>query len=1464
MPITQSKKLKHGSQCERGEITAINNDRENTFENVIPHDNDSPTQSIQIYADCLISVKIYNKTETALIDSGACDCCISIDKLKSLTRNIELEKSDKTFSAADKSDLKPIGKVNLKLTIAGKTVIHHFYVLPKLIAPIIIGRSFLFKHKVNLDFAKRTFEFKNSLPIRVPNTIRIEPGQTVLTKGICTNTNIPPDGTTGYIPKCVKRNGIVCNAVAVSMTKGTVPLTITNKTTRPINLSPKTNIATFKPLHASQVPLPQQSNELVSDQKKHDDNTTHYVTPDDAIQQLESEYRFDLKNIQCKGKDKANLIDILWQNRDVFVDSSGSIGFCDMMEHKIELKPDAVPRYTQPYRVPPSVKEALDKQIQQLLKEGIIKEQSTPWSSPVVAIRKNSGKSRKHIKSNSPQEYRLVVDFRYLNSCTLPAQVPLARVDSILDQVGEQKPQYFSTLDLRQGYFQLALSKKSQRLTGFLWQNHSFVFTRVPQGLNSAGYFFCKVMYKVLEKQLASKKLALYMDDALIMTKDLQEHYEILSSTLKSLSDAGLKLNAAKSSFVQTEAEFLGFRITPQGYSLSNKHTTALKSYPVPKTQKELRTWIGLVCFFRSFLANRPKLLAPLIKLTRKDCKFVWSTECQNSFDRINEILTSQPVLRYPDFTRRFYLFCDASSIGLGAALCQKDDKTQKMYPVAFTGRSCSPSEQKYSASHLEALAVIYATKYFHVYLYGNEFTILTDHKPLLSIFKNSNHDNPKLARYCLYLSEYRYVLQYYRGCANGAADALSRRMYDSCYTETDDMIDQFPTDYHIASLFDSTPPKHTEQQLILQSSNTKVHVTNQSQTDKENALRVIWLNKMGNNLELSNDKDETNCDVVSKDKHRGHKVILPITCGKNVAVSDTTIPEAIYNTLLDLCDTASHIDFPIDVIANHCNNVGITIANTAQIITHFAEDSNKTITISLSASSKKITSMLKQSLFTLGWNDTGKNSNSIAAVITRAESKRQALLDQNIPDSVDTDSETDDDVSNDRIEPNKDTDAQNDTPNMLPSCIDMNEIAQEQRKDQFCNDLIEFLEHGNLPSTVIRRKRVVSREYDYIVKGGILINLWSPLPNIQTTLQRVVIPNALQEKVIQLFHTSQLSSHLGVNKTYSLMKTCCIFKGIYTKIEKFIQSCEICLQVKKKTQAITRPVGVYEPVDEVLSVLMFDIIGPLSQTKNGSRFICTFVCRSSGYIIAFPIRTIDANTIAMAYYNKVVCVYGAPKRIITDNASYYRGNLWHDINKILGCKADHVSPYTAQANGMCERANGSIIQAIKCLQMQNKHSWDFNLASVVYSLNSTIHSSHGCAPFTLIFGKFPKQNVLKEFVENPQTSIPEQLERVIEAQRVSLSIAKDMEQQRTNKIPEQDRQKFSIVPEGCIVFWNRPITQSLDKFERYASGPYIVLNSNRFVAQLKDLKTNKVLQNPVNITQLKVCKNHPLSQAKK
>ena len=367
-------------------------------------------------------------------------------------------------------------------------------------------------------------------------------------------------------------------------------------------------------------------------------------------------------------------------------------GLTHMAKHRIRLKAGAEPvkhRYT-PRN--PATQAIIDEEVSRMLAEGIIEPSNSPWSSPVVAVKKKNGKRR------------FCIDFRRVNEVTEKDAYPLPQVQATLEKL--RGARYISTIDLANGYWQVPLDPKSRPITAFTVPGRGlYQFRVMPFGLHSAPATFQRLLDQIIGPRLEPRAFA-YLDDIIVLGSTFEEHLDNLREVLQRLRAAGLRLNKEKCQFGRTELQYLGHTVTEQGVATDPEKVQAIARIPAPTNLRELRRFLGMVSWYRRFIPRFTDIAAPLNRLLQKKVRWTWGEEEETAFETLRQQLATAPVLACPDFTQPFTLQTDASNEGLGAVQTQDVNSEERV--IAYASRTLNAAERNYSVTEKECLAVVW------------------------------------------------------------------------------------------------------------------------------------------------------------------------------------------------------------------------------------------------------------------------------------------------------------------------------------------------------------------------------------------------------------------------------------------------------------------------------------------------------------------------------------------------------------------------------------------------------------------------------------------------------------------------------------------------------------------------------------------------------------------------------------
>lgn len=455
---------------------------------------------------------------------------------------------------------------------------------------------------------------------------------------------------------------------------------------------------------------------------------------------------------------KTPLIKLLLKFPEAMSFGDHDVGTTSAIKHHIEVT-DPKPVSLPVRRLTPNVTEEVDRECRELEEAGIVQKSFSPYSAPIVPIRKPDGK------------LRLCIDYRQLNRVTKKDKFPLPNLTDLIYSLHGVK--YFSSIDLVRGYYQVLMDESSIEKTAFSTPRSHLEFTRLPFGVCNGPATFQRGMAIALAG-IPSSRALVYLDDILVMGQNFEDHLISLEMVLSALKEHGFKLKPKKTSLALPEVQFLGHLVSSSGIKPLPKNLSGIQEFPVPNTVRQVRQFLGMVNFYRRHIPRCAEISKPLSEITGQK-KLTWTNHCQEAFDQLKSALQSPILLTYPNFSDSdspLELRVDASDLGAGAVLSQTQESVNR--PIAFVSCTFNPAQKRYSTTEKELAALRWAVKSLRVFLHGAKFILYTDHRPLIYLH-NMKLESPRLARTVEDLSEFDYELRYTPGVTNTVADALSR-----------------------------------------------------------------------------------------------------------------------------------------------------------------------------------------------------------------------------------------------------------------------------------------------------------------------------------------------------------------------------------------------------------------------------------------------------------------------------------------------------------------------------------------------------------------------------------------------------------------------------------------------------------------------------------------------------------------
>ena len=766
----------------------------------------------------VIPAKIAQEQCKVLVDTGASRCCIREDYFNKIPgTSLALLKGVRIRSATGR-DLQTLGRAECAFTLGSRDYKMEFIVCKNLRRPAILGLDFLRQNRIGTtwtptgtfalqrgeDILVESIEvcFEDTNPMITAYRHYTMPARSIMIVTAKANMQLQDQGRVFEVnatPSFLDKHPSIITLPVLHKTdqetRENVPYLLINLSMEDEEIEKGEELAEMKvcPYQLNEVETEQNEEEEINniEEEKIFEQCDMF---DDKVEvdkkfitspaQIESQRKVKLQNAPITDDDRSNFKELCNKYTDIFSRSSEDIGHTPLLQMDIDTG-DSPPVCQKPYSLPLKHVEWVTKELEILEKAGVISRSVSPWASPIVIVPKKS-------EPGEPPRRRMCVDYRVLNSLLPPVNkahskakgiltlVPLPKIDEIYAQLKGSK--VYSAIHMRSGYFHLGLSKDAKPKTAFVPggpHGAKYEFNRCPFGLSQAPAYFQRLVHEVLKGITFAFG---YLDDILIFSPDNKTHLKHLEIVFQRLREADLKLKASKCNFFKKHIQYLGHLVSGEGIEPLPEKLEAVRKMPPPTTPKEVRQFLGLVGYYRKFVPKFADIARPLTNLTKQDVSYEWTTRCQEAFDFLKEMLLKEPVLKYPDPSKPYTLFTDASKFAWACVLTQEyehefDGKKRKiLHPITYMSGLFKGSQINWATLTKEAYAIYVSVKKLDHYLQDAEVTLRSDHLPLKS-FLQKNTLNTKVNNWAIDItSRCRNIqFEYIKGIKNTLADTMSR-----------------------------------------------------------------------------------------------------------------------------------------------------------------------------------------------------------------------------------------------------------------------------------------------------------------------------------------------------------------------------------------------------------------------------------------------------------------------------------------------------------------------------------------------------------------------------------------------------------------------------------------------------------------------------------------------------------------
>jgi len=1008
-------------------------------------------------------------------------------------------------------------------------------------------------------------------------------------------------------------------------------------------------------------------------------------------------------NEHLNAPQKQTLYKVLTKYEDIFSMRGENLAQTNVAVHEIDTGDTAPFRERlRPYS--PPVQAIIDKEVDRMIKQGVLIPSRSPYASNLLLVRKPDPSEESGMKD------RVCASFVRLNKLTKKDSYPLPNIQTIFDSIGRSK--WFTTMDLLSGFWQVMIKPEHRHKTAVITARGLYEYAVMAFGLCNAPATFQRLMDAIVLPEYRDF-VQTYIDDVLTHSITFEDHVVHLDKVLMLFRNNKLMVKLSKCKFAQIIVKFLGHLISQGTIKCNPEAVETIRNWkrPAPgnKQVTAVRSFLGMVGWYRRFIPNFSTIASPLYNLTKKNVKWNWTEECEQAFKLLIKLITEGPVLRTADPSKPYILHTDASDIGLGAILMQHDEEGH-LHPIAFASKLLNSAQRNYTVTDRECLAIVWALEHFNTYVEGHKYTVITDHAAL-SYLKNTVHSKQRMHRLALKLQPYELTVEYKPGAQNYAADLLSRSDIQLNALNIRKKPKKKPTfhdDYVVDKIVDKRKIKGREldyEYLVKWRGYDKTtwEPTNNLINAADAVVRYEIQLQNNESVRRTEDKDEKSSSKRSVDDSKSSPdidvEIKTSNVSKNTNKSPVLRRSSRLTTDKPMTTSIQHdvviVPAPVDAVS--------TQSSRLDDIKHESKKDNDEV-MNLLSNTKIIDENCEEC----------KREMTISQRYVHNYHKH----DVPVPDS---------DLNLNTFDTDK---------------VILKELQQKEGEFRFIYDTklgYEDIDDEDLIITSKQKKILYTHEFVYD-DNGILYCIDVPSMNTKSRVRtslRVCLPKPLRKRVMDQIHGSVLSSHPGIGHMYDQLKLTVWWPSMLRDVSAYVQSCEVCLvnkrnQRKIATQPMSLPIGPWTHV-------AVDYIGPLPTTNKGNKYILTCIDRYTRMVEAFVTTDVDTFTTAKLIVEGVVCRHGLFDVLQSDRGSGFVSQIAANVYKQLGIKQTKTSSWHPQSNGVIERFNRDVKVTLKIFANEYQNDWDILLPYAVFAYNTAFHSGIQETPFYLNNGRDAK-----------------------------------------------------------------------------------------------------------------------------
>ncbi len=740
---------------------------------------------------------------TMMLDTGSAGNYISEQFYDHLRQNdrYSFQYDDVTYEETiilgDSRSIKSHGRVGLIITVDEHPYLVDFVVLADLCDVGILGVPFMDTYVDRIDMRRGEISLLKTSLVLLEEKVCVEPLTQATVRGQVTGMKEGShDAILIQVMSHINTEIMIPNSL-VKVIKGRTQLQLSNFTPQDIYLKTGTVLGICLFLHEDVLIMPMSQRQKlgfchVTTETSGKHREAFEPVDWNLLSEVDKRFlkEFDFTDTTLTQKEQNQVCQVLLKHKSIFVcEEYPDLGCTDLLTYHIKLKEGSKPFTSRAYRLDPQKMATLREQLNKLLKDDVIEPAESPYSSPVILVRKPP--ELDEAGNVISTKWRCCLDFRRLNQDIVPDAYNLPDIRTLQDHIGMlSDPKILTKVDMDRAFWQIALDDESKPCTAFTTPFGNFVCKRLPMGLSVSPAVFSRLMNLVLAG-MDPFEVMCYIDDLLIVSTTIERHLQVLEEVFVRLQNAKLKLKPAKCNIGKKEVPYLGFVVSQDGVRISRGKIEIITELPPPKTRKELRRAMGMMNYLRRFIPKFSVIAKPLYMLLKEAVPYKWENEQHEAWEKLKGMITTPPILAYPRIGWLYRLHTDAAKTGTAYMLTQvqpeedwkKENPDEKNVPtdrsrerpIAYGSAGMKSYQLNYTATEMEMLAVVRGVQQNECYLRPPaRFEVVTDHQPLATMLK-MKEPSSRLARWIAYLQEFIFQVIYREGSKNVVPDCLSR-----------------------------------------------------------------------------------------------------------------------------------------------------------------------------------------------------------------------------------------------------------------------------------------------------------------------------------------------------------------------------------------------------------------------------------------------------------------------------------------------------------------------------------------------------------------------------------------------------------------------------------------------------------------------------------------------------------------